>query len=117
MKVFCLDQKPCSLGEATPQSLFSSKIVKITEDPEVSDIKAKYPGHLRANMFRFVLNGTKVSMETSAEYQRKQGLLHYTFPELNRQIMKEIPSWQNYCYVTKILRLLFMVNILQEEFE
>lgn len=115
-KVFCLDQKPRSLWEATSQSLFWSKIVKINQVPEVSDIKAKYLGHLEANTFRFILDGAKIMIETSAEYQRKQGWLHYTFPELNRQIMKEIPFWQNSCYVTKISHH-FMLNIWQEEFE
>lgn len=56
-----------------PQSLFWSKFVKIHEVPEVSDIKAKYLGHLGANKFRFILDGAKIMIETSAEYQRKQG--------------------------------------------
>lgn len=80
-----------------PQSLFWSKTVKINKVPEFSDIKAKYFVHLGANMFRFILDGAKIMIETSAEYQNKQDWLHCTFPELNRQIMKEILSWQNSC--------------------
>lgn len=104
-KVFCLDQNLHSLQEAVPQSLLKSKTVKINKVLEVSHIEARYLDHLGANTIRYILDEAQITIETSAECQRKQGWLCYAFPELNVQIMKEIPSWQNSSYVTKISHL------------